>query len=76
VRYHFHIRDREGLIADEEGSELPDLDAAHQEACASARDFAIEDLKRGATVEERKIEITAADGTLLQSVGVQEIVVH
>jgi hypothetical protein len=47
MRYFFNVRDRRGLIRDKEGSELPDLAAARIEAWLSARDFAMEDLKRG-----------------------------
>jgi hypothetical protein len=34
-RYYFDIRDGEELIPDEEGMELPDLDAAFREAAYS-----------------------------------------
>jgi hypothetical protein len=73
LRYHFHIRDADGLIADDEGSELPDLAAAREEAQASARDLVIEELKQGALVQERQIEITAPDGTVLERITVQDI---
>jgi hypothetical protein len=32
MRFYFHIRDQHGLIVDEEGSELPSLEAARDEA--------------------------------------------
>ena len=51
MRYFFHIRDLDGRISDEEGSELPDMAAARDEARATARDLAMEDLKRGQAVD-------------------------
>ena len=56
--YFFHIRDLLGRVSDQEGSELPDMEAARREARASARDLAIEDLKCGYAVADRCIEIT------------------
>src|SRR3954454_10061720 len=37
VRYFFHILDDDCVIEDPEGSELPDLKTAHEEAVASVR---------------------------------------
>ena len=61
MRYFFHIRDCGTLISDDEGTELPDLAAARQEARATARDLAMEDLKCGQMVAERSIEIASVD---------------
>lgn len=74
MRYHFHIRDADGLIRDEEGSELPDMVAARCEARASARDLVIEDLKCGMRVQDRSIEITDPEGAMLESIAVSQIV--
>ena len=38
-RYFFHQRTPRGLIEDPDGSDLPDLDAARDEALAAARDL-------------------------------------
>lgn len=37
-RYYFNIRQGKFLLADEEGEEFANLDAARQEAVASARE--------------------------------------
>lgn len=74
LRYYFNIRDAKGVISDDEGSELSGITAALQEADASARDFAIDDLRGGTRVKDRSIEITDADGTLLECVAVRRIV--
>jgi hypothetical protein len=71
--YHFHIRDHGTLIRDEEGSELPDLAAAQAEARASSQDLMIEELKCGINSPDRSIEITDADGRLLESMAVRSI---
>jgi hypothetical protein len=74
MRYHFHIRDTEGLIPDEEGSELANLDAARAEARASAHDLVANDLRSGRTTPERQIEIADARGAVLDFVRVAVIV--
>jgi hypothetical protein len=73
MRYFFHVRDRRGLIRDDEGSELPDLAAAQIEAWLSARDFAMEDLKRGGPVLIREIEIEDEKGRVLGTMPVLNI---
>ena len=74
MRYHFHICDRDGVIHDEEGSELPSLEAAQDEARASARDLVIEDLKCGMSVLERMIEIATPDGKVIHRLPVLDVV--
>jgi len=37
--YFFHIRMADGVVQDDEGREMPDLDAARREAIQSARDI-------------------------------------
>ena len=43
-RYYFDLRDGDELTVDEEGLELPDLDAVQQEAARSLRDMTREEL--------------------------------
>lgn len=72
MRFHFHICDPEGRISDEEGSELPDIAAARDEARATARDLAMDDLRGGRTVTDRRIEITAG-GPVIEILTVHDI---
>jgi hypothetical protein len=72
--FFFHVRDCQGVIRDEEGSELRDLAAARLEAFLSAQDFAIEDIKRGGPVMLRQIEITDGDDNVLGTMPVIDIV--
>ena len=74
MRYFFHVRDRRGVIRDTEGSELPDLAAAWSEAWMSARDFAMEDIRRGGPVMTRRIVIEDEQGHLLGAMPVSDIV--
>ncbi len=74
MRYFFHVRDRQGLIRDEEGTELRDLAAARLEAFLSARDFAMEDLRRGGPVLLRQIEIADRSGKVLSTMPVIDVV--
>lgn len=60
-RYYFHLHN--GAVArDEEGLELPDLDAARQEAIKAARELMGEDIKAGLLRLGHRIEIRDADG--------------
>jgi hypothetical protein len=73
MRYHFHIRDAEGLIPDEEGSELANLEAARAEARASAQDLVANDLRSGWATPERRIEIADERGAVLDFVRIAVI---
>ena len=42
MRYFFHIRTEDGLIPDQEGTDLPGLEQAKEEAIASAKELATE----------------------------------
>jgi hypothetical protein len=73
MRYFFNIRDAAGLIPDEEGGEFRNLNAARGEAAASARDFAMDDLRCGNLINPRSIEITDERGTLLETIMIRDI---
>jgi hypothetical protein len=73
MRFYFHIRDKSGLIPDEEGSELSGISEAIEEALLSARDFAADDLRRGTPITRRDIEIVDEDGVLLETIPVHEV---
>ncbi len=40
--YYFHVRTQNGLVEDEEGLDLPHLDAVRREALVSAHEFLAE----------------------------------
>ena len=71
-RYYFHIRDGKELIRDDEGTELPDPEAAHAEALASARDLAMDEIRSHRRVDGRVIEITSEFGDTIEKLAVRE----
>ena len=73
MRYFFHMHDSQGVVTDDEGSELPDLSAAQDEARLSARDFAIEGLKSGRGLSGRWISIADGDGKVLDTLTIRAI---
>jgi len=72
MRYFFHIRDGIYVIPDEEGSELPDMQAARHEAHLTARDFAMDSLRQNLPANGRAIEISDGDGTVLETLFVRD----
>jgi len=73
MRYFFHIRDGRGLIRDEEGTELPNIAAAHHEALGCARDLVLEDIKGAAAPIARWVEIADAQDRVFAPVSVLEV---
>ena len=67
-RYYFHIRNADDLLPDEEGTDLPDLNAARELALASARDLLGDAIKAGKEIVPESIVIADAHGQELMSV--------
>ena len=67
-RFFFHVRDRHLTIFDNEGSELPDLDAAMSEAAVAARSIVADSQQRGLIEPDRWFEIVDEAGTVLAKV--------
>lgn len=68
MRLHFHLRNLEELILDEEGSEYSDMEAAREEARASIRELAIEDIRNGKSPRGWRVQISDPEGALLETV--------
>lgn len=66
--YFFHIRDGNTLIRDDEGADFEYIQAAFAEAELSAREIAIEQLKRGSLGDGAAIELTNSKGAVLMVV--------
>jgi hypothetical protein len=73
MRYFFHIRHKDLLIRDEEGTEFADSAAARQEAQLSVRDLALDDLKKGRPITRLQIEVTDENGAVLETVSVNNM---
>ena len=67
-RFFFHVRDRHLTIFDNEGSELPDLDAALAEAAAATRAIVADGQRRGVVEPDRWLEIMDEAGAVLAEV--------
>jgi hypothetical protein len=67
-RYFFNTRDGDLFTKDEEGSELPDLDAARHEAILAAREMMAEMLLEGRVVDGQVFEIMDEDDLLVAKV--------
>jgi len=61
-RYFLHQRTSMGYIKDPDGSELPDLDAAREEALAGARDLWASAIREGADLTGDSFEIQDETG--------------
>jgi hypothetical protein len=65
--YQFNVRDQLGIIADEDGIDLPDILTVAQEAIRSAREFAVD--ARAPT--DMTLEVTDAQGQLVLTVPIR-----
>ena len=71
-RYYLHIRTADDVLLDEEGIDLPDLNAARELALASARDLLGDGIKGGKAVVAESIVVADADGQELMSVPLKD----
>lgn len=64
ARYFFHVRDGDNLLEDDEqGEELPDLDAVRRQAIESAREILSEAALSGTAASlHQQIEVADASG--------------
>jgi hypothetical protein len=72
-QYFFSIRDPQGIIADEEGSDCRNDADALEEATASARDLAKQYIDSRTAFAGSSIEVRDAGGVLLASVAILEV---
>lgn len=66
-RFYLHVCNGTGFIQDEEGQELPDLEAARAEAIKSARSIMASDVQRGMLDLSSFIEIENAEKQLVHT---------
>lgn len=62
TKYFFHVRDRLGVMKDNEGMELSTLEDARAEALRSAKHLIAESKKFGTFGLDRVIEVEDGDG--------------
>ena len=67
--YYFHVRTQTGLVEDEEGLDLPHLDAVRREALVSAHEFLAEAEWSGPLA----FEVTDAHGVTVVTLPIQAL---
>jgi hypothetical protein len=67
TRYYFDLRDEDGLVVDDEGMELPDIDAVEKEATHAMMDAAREALVRRVRPGETAIEVRDDAGHVMRA---------
>jgi hypothetical protein len=73
-RFYFHIRDGEGLVPDEEGMDLLDLEAAKNEAVISAREIMANNLRSGRPLNGQWFEIVNEAGDIVATVKFKDVI--
>jgi hypothetical protein len=63
--YFFNVASASGTVRDEEGSDLPDLKAAREEAIKDARSLMSGAILEGRDISNRSIQIAGEDGNVL-----------
>ena len=67
-RFYFHLKDAGKLLKDPEGEDLPDIDAARQEALLAARDLLSDAIRSGRTKIPEAFVIADEEGRKLDVV--------
>ena len=72
--YHFNVQNGTGFVEDEEGRELPDLDAVRCEALTGIRSILAEDVRKGFLDLAGRIEVLDETGARVLTVPFAEAV--
>ena len=72
-RYYFHVREGGELSKDCEGQELPDAEAARDEAVSLVREILGEKLLHGGSLNHRIIEIADQTGHVIDVVSSNDV---
>jgi hypothetical protein len=75
-KYYIDLRDQSGLIRDHEGRNFADLEAALDEAKASARDLVRQYMDRQIPLSETCVEVRDNTGQTIAAVTVSEVLQH
>lgn len=75
ARYYFNLDNSVGLVRDEEGRELPDLETAREEAIRGCRALIADDVLKGRLDLAGRIEVLDENGALLFAVRYADAVV-
>jgi hypothetical protein len=75
-KFYFDIRQEGQLLRDDEGSEQPNFEHALEEARASARDLAKQNIDARRSIADDYIEIRGEDGKVIAAVHLDEELDH
>lgn len=67
-RYFLHLREGDNLLEDPDGHEFRDVESAHDEALAEARDILAEYVRAGKLLIGQQFDITDENGRVLMVV--------
>ncbi|MEY4707018.1 MAG: hypothetical protein RJB58_741 [Pseudomonadota bacterium] len=71
--YYFYVREGADLSRDEEGQDLPNVEAARREAISTSREMLGEKLLHGGSLNHRTIEIADETGRVVDVVGANDV---
>ena len=76
MTYFIDLRDEDGVVMDEEGANFSDLESALDEAKATARDLVRQYMDRSLPLGAACVEIRDAQGIVIATLTVAEILDH
>jgi hypothetical protein len=71
--YYMNIQKKTGAIEDEDGLDLPDDQAARQEALAAARQILEEQALLGVPAEAQTLEVRDEDGKIIAKLAIDQV---
>ena len=72
--FYFHVHDGAGLVEDEEGRELANLETAREEGLKGVRSIVAEGVLHGRLDLNGRLDIVGADGEPLMTISFAEAV--
>jgi hypothetical protein len=75
TRYFFHIRNGAAFVKDEEGIELPGIEAARKEAIEAAREILADRVRKGVPLDGEKFIVANADHKIVAVIPFMEAIV-
>ncbi|MFZ0850023.1 MAG: hypothetical protein WAO08_12560 [Hyphomicrobiaceae bacterium] len=73
-RYFFHVDDGQDVMHDDEGIDLPDLDAVREEATESAREIMSQSVLAGGPPNGKKFVVTDEAGIVVLEVAFKDAI--
>jgi hypothetical protein len=74
MRFYFHVRSQDGHDIDEEGIDLPSIDAARDEARKAAREMVAELVLQAESIDGMRFEIADQNGAVLATIAFREVI--